>query len=64
VNAEALMAWLQWCESHPAAWERGEAEIPLAQTGCTFDELESMFDRPTLAEVRQAVEEFIAGGAA
>jgi hypothetical protein len=62
VNAAALMAWLGYCERHPALWERGEVEIPLAQAGCTFDELESLFDQPTLAEVRQAVEAFIADG--
>jgi len=33
--------------------------IPLEQSGCTWDELDSMFDRPTLAEVRDAVEAFI-----
>ena len=35
-------------------------EIPLAQVGMTFDEVEALFDRPTLTEDRQAVEEFCA----
>jgi len=55
-----LLSWLSWCERHPATWAAGGFEIPLEQSGCTWDELDSMFDRPTLAEVRDAVEAFIA----
>jgi hypothetical protein len=54
-----LQAWLRYCEAHPALWELGEIEMPLAQVGLTASEVEALFGRPTLAEVRQAVEEFL-----
>jgi hypothetical protein len=57
-----LMAWLRYCEAHPVLWQRGEVRIPLAQVGLTWDEVDAMFDRPSLAEVRAAVEEFLAPG--
>ena len=62
-NIAALRAWLAYCERHPEKWAAtgpGAVEIPLAQVGMTFDEVEALFDRPTLTEVRQAVEEFCA----
>jgi hypothetical protein len=58
----ALTAWLEHCERHPELWKTGAVEIPLDQVGLTFDEAEALFDRPTLADVRTAVEAFIAEG--
>jgi len=64
-HARYLLSWVAWCERNLDAWAAGHYEIPLEQSGCTWDELDSMFDRATLAEVRDAVEAFIApaGGA-
>lgn len=62
-NIAALRAWLAYCERHPDKWAvkgEGALEIPLAPLGMTFDEVDALFDRPTLAEVRQAVEELCA----
>lgn len=55
-HADALMKWLYWCEAHPSRWASGSYEIPLAQVGMTFDEVDELFGRPTLAGVRAAVE--------
>ncbi len=52
-----LQAWLRWCEAHPDAWAHGEVAIPPAEVGMTAVEVEALFGRPTLAEVRRAVEE-------
>jgi len=53
---DALMAWLRYCEAHPGSWERGEVEIPLHQAGLTLDEADELSGRPTLADVRRAIE--------
>jgi hypothetical protein len=51
----ALLLWLRYCEQHPSKWAAGQVEIPLGQVGMTLDEVQRMFGRPTLAEVREAV---------
>ena len=59
-----LVGWLQYCEANPGLWAKpGGIEIPLAQVGMTYDEVAGLFERPTLAEVRQAVEEWLAAEA-
>ena len=52
-----MVAWLRYCEARPDLWERGEIELPLAQVGLTAAEVEALFGRATLTEVRRAVEE-------
>jgi hypothetical protein len=58
---ELLTAWLQYCESHPEQWRTGQVEIPLGPLDMTFDEVEELFDWPSLAEVRTAVEAYLGG---
>lgn len=62
-----LTRWLRYCEAHPDLWalpgSAGGIEIPLTPLDMTFDEVQELFDKPTLAEVRQAVEDWCADDA-
>ncbi len=59
-NTDALKAWLRWCEANPVRWQLDRYEIPLAEVDMTFDQVQEVFDRPTLADVREAVEQVCA----
>jgi hypothetical protein len=58
-RAEAISDWLQECESNPDLWRQGGITIRPEEVGLTPAEIRALFDHPTLAEVRQAVEQYL-----
>lgn len=57
-EADALMGWLYWCEAHPQGWPLDDSTVDriAKDTGLSADEIELLFDWPTLAKVRTVVE--------
>jgi hypothetical protein len=53
---DALMRRLRRCQAVPLLGQAGDVEFPYGQTGLTPKEAEELSGRPTLAEVRKAVE--------
>ena len=58
-KAEAIGAALQWCETNPDQWRRGEISVSPAETGLSPAEIQDLFGWDTLEEVHRAVEQYL-----